>query len=804
MPEKNLIQQIRQDSGVMIQPPEKTNNRTAIILIVEDDQSMLDGMNDLLEIADLGYDITVLQANDGQMALDVMAEHEPDLIISDVMMPQMGGYEFLNHVRANPEWIQIPFIFVTAKGEEPDIRKGRLSDADLYITKPFVISKLLTLIHTQLDLAYERKQARQRNIESLKKNILQILNHEFRTPLTYVTAYYEMLADSVTEFTDGRNYREYLRGIQAGCLRLTRLVDDFIRVMELRSGEAQANFLARARQVPNLSALLKETVTAHQNMGSEVPYEITYLIPDRLPAIFGDPDSLVNIIERLLNNAIKFTDTSRGRVNHITVSATVQGKFIHIMIADEGMGFPASMKSQIFEPFVQYNRGVFEQQGAGTGLAIVNGLVRLHNGRTEVESQEGVGSKFTVILPVYQRQKASEAGSDSGEAGKPPATVLVVEDDRNLLNGLEDLLTIFDGKYKLNVLTALNGKLALDVISQQVPDLIISDIMMPQMSGYEFLKYVRENEQWLHIPFIFLTAKGERQDEYEGFRRGVDEYITKPYDSDDVLRFVEKQLDKHFHNQNRIAQSFDHLKRSIINLITPDFRTPLASVSEHSDELAKALQEANTDADLKHSLRGIQDNSLRLTHLIEDFISLAELKTGEAWTAHSLKAYPITNFGSQLFESCQTLGQLEVAEGWRVEMTTISDMPRVEADWATMHEALERIVTVGIQRSEPQSSAKEVLFSVFNTKSSTVEIVISFSSELNDDVVAEITEILATDDPDLLKYPQFGPNLFIAKGYVALHKGKLLFSKGKSAGFHFVIQLPVYQDGPLKAAESEA
>lgn len=153
----------------VMQSNTQDNSRTATILIVEDDQFMLDGMNDLLEIADLGYTITVLQANDGQMAINIMANHEPDLIISDVMMPQMGGYEFLNHVRANPNWIQIPFIFVTAKGEEPDIRKGRLSDADLYITKPFVISELLTLIHAQLDMAYERNAARRRNIDSLKK-----------------------------------------------------------------------------------------------------------------------------------------------------------------------------------------------------------------------------------------------------------------------------------------------------------------------------------------------------------------------------------------------------------------------------------------------------------------------------------------------------------------------------------------------------------------------------------------------------------------------------------------------------------
>ncbi len=777
-----------------MQLAEKTNSRTATILIVEDDQSMLDGMNDLLEIADLGYDITVLQANDGRMALDVMAEHEPDLIISDVMMPQMGGYEFLHHVRANPEWIQIPFIFVTAKGEEPDIRKGRLSDADLYITKPFVISELLTLIHAQLDMAYERRQARERNIESLKKNILQILNHEFRTPLTYVTAYYEMLADSLTEFTDGRNYREYLRGIQAGCFRLTRLVDDFVRVMELRSGEAQANYLSRAKPLSDLSGLLKEIIAAHQDVATEGQYTLTGEIPDKLPLIFGDPVGITDILGRLLSNAIKFTDPSSGRLNHITIEVSVQGKNIYIVVSDQGIGFPPHMKHQIFEPFVQYNRGIIEQQGAGTGLAIVKGWVQLHNGRIEAESQEGKGSKFTVVLPVYQRQKAQDALAGFSEEGKATATVLVVEDDRNLLNGLEDLLTIFEGKYKLSVLTALNGQEALDVLNQEVPDLIISDIMMPKMSGYEFLLRVRENPQWLHIPFIFLTAKGEKQDEYEGFRRGVDEYITKPYDSDDMLRYVEKQLDKYFHNQNLVAQSFDDLKRSIINLISPDFRTPLASVSEHSDELSKALQDANTDSDLKHSLRGIQDNSLRLTRLIEDFISLAELKTGEAWTAHSLKAFPSSNLGSMVFETCQTLKQRDDMSDWQIDMATLTDMPKVKADSATLQEAIERLVYIGAQQSDPSSKTNEILFSLYNRKSGKVEIVITFSTELSDETHAKFMEILANEEPDLLQFPEYGPSLYIAKGYTMLHNGTLLFGKGKKSGFHFAIQLPVYQE----------
>ncbi|HFE66715.1 MAG TPA: response regulator, partial [Chloroflexi bacterium] len=146
------------------------------ILLVEDNQAMLDGMKDLLEISDTGYDISVLPASDGRQALALMTDHLPDLIVSDVMMPNMGGYEFLDEVRRKPEWRHIPFIFVTAKGEKEDKRQGKLSDADLYITKPFVVTQLLELIRIQLDRTRSRQQAQQQMADSLKKDLLQILN----------------------------------------------------------------------------------------------------------------------------------------------------------------------------------------------------------------------------------------------------------------------------------------------------------------------------------------------------------------------------------------------------------------------------------------------------------------------------------------------------------------------------------------------------------------------------------------------------------------------------------------------------
>ena len=126
-------------------------------------------------------------------------------------------------------------------------------------------------------------------------------------------------------------------------------------------------------------------------------------------------------------------------------------------------------------------------------------------------------------------------------------------------------------------------------------------------------------------------------------------------------------------------------------------------------------------------------------------------------------------------------------------MTTNSDMPTVEADWSTLQEAIERVVLLSIQHSVPSARKEELTFSLYNGKSSNIEIVISVSAGLDDQTVARFNEILSNDEPDLLQFPEYGPSLYIAKGYILLHKGQLLFSRGKQSGFHFAIKLPVYQ-----------
>ena len=249
----------------------------AIILLVEDDHSMLTGMKDLLQLVNIGYAVQVFTAENGKLALEVMADITPDLIVSDIMMPQMEGFEFLEHVRQNPAWLHIPVIFLTAKGSKQDVHKGRTSGADLYITKPFNSGEFIELIKTQLDRKFQLQYTRQRTVNTLKKDILQILNHEFRTPLTYVTAYYEMLADSMNFVQEDESFDEYLRGIQVGCVRLTRLVDDFIQVMDIRSGEMEQRFQKQVRRLDDLGQYLQQAIDATHVVADELGVNVCYL-----------------------------------------------------------------------------------------------------------------------------------------------------------------------------------------------------------------------------------------------------------------------------------------------------------------------------------------------------------------------------------------------------------------------------------------------------------------------------------------------------------------------------------------------
>lgn len=376
------------------------NERRTTILVVEDDTHLMEGIRDILELN--GYE--VLTATNGVMGLDVLRAQPipPDLIVSDIMMPRMNGYDFFQSVRDENGWVAIPFIFLTAKGEREDIRKGKRMGAEDYVVKPFDADDLLIAVSAKLDRKKQLDAVWRTEVTSIKNNILTILNHELRTPLTYVVAYADMLHRDAAEL-GAEDMRSFLRGINTGANRLRRLVESFILLVELETGTAASTYSWRSHPVDDYDTLLYTIQQKFAEFARERNVTLEFEVQNNLPPVRADTEYLASAVECLVDNAIKFSDRS-GSV--VMICIYTQANDVCLSVRDHGRGIPAKELNSIFDPFYQINREKYEDQGAGAGLAIVDGVVRIHGGRVTVDSVFGEGSTFVIHLPIIDNTNA--------------------------------------------------------------------------------------------------------------------------------------------------------------------------------------------------------------------------------------------------------------------------------------------------------------------------------------------------------------------------------------------------------------
>jgi two-component system sensor histidine kinase/response regulator len=364
----------------------------AHLLVVEDEPYLLDSIRYILEIDN--YHVTI--AKNGLEALNILNTEgtvKPDLIVSDIMMPHMDGFEFLRQVRNNPDWVFIPFIFLTAKGSRQDVHQGKLLGVDDYLTKPFDSDDLLVAVASKLGRYYGFQNAQARAIGDIKRNILTILNHEFRTPLTSVVGYSDMLQDGDVSQMNANEIKSYLTEINSGAIRLRRLVENFITLVDLRTGDAQKNYEGRRQIITSVDTILKNAIEKVFN-NEKVTCECQLIMDDTLPHIIGDAEYIHIIFNELLNNSVKFTTNSQP----VLVEArNVEHKLL-IKIRNFGRSIRPEHIQYIWDEFYQSERAEFEDQGAGSGLAIVKGLIELHNAEIFVESANDQ-TCFTLIFP---------------------------------------------------------------------------------------------------------------------------------------------------------------------------------------------------------------------------------------------------------------------------------------------------------------------------------------------------------------------------------------------------------------------
>jgi signal transduction histidine kinase/DNA-binding response OmpR family regulator len=402
----------------------------------------------------------------------------------------------------------------------------------------------------ELNLKLKQAEARQlRELDHLKSNFFANISHEFRTPLTLILGPIRKALNAlpvqevVPSAQEVRVPARELKVVERNALRLHNLVNQLLDLSKLDSGKM------RLQVAPgDLLRFVRQVVFSFESLAERNKIHFETKFPDKLEDSWYDADKLEKILSNLLSNAFKFTPEG----GKIAVELTLQGEQVNISIQDSGPGMTADEANRIFERFYQVEGT--QDQGTGIGLSLVHELVKLYRGEILVDSEKGRGALFSVRLPYKQSGFTPEdlshslqkphalslTASDSIPLEEPleEATtedngqplVLIVEDNYDLRNFIADTLS-----ESYRIILAEHGKKGLETAIAETPDLIISDVLMPEMNGFELSERLKNDQRTSHIPIILLTAKAGQAHKLKGLETGADDYLTKPFDQKELL-----------------------------------------------------------------------------------------------------------------------------------------------------------------------------------------------------------------------------------------------------------------------------
>ncbi len=377
-----------------------TTPHAARILIVDDDPIVRSLMRATLE----NDDFVVIEAEDGVEGCEACALHRPDLVLADVVMPRMDGYELCRQLRSQAEFAHLPIVVVTSLDDIPSIAEAYDAGATDFIPKPInwlVLNQRARYI-LRASQAFEELK---RNRDSLmiakeeaeaanraKTEFLANMSHELRTPLNAIIGFSGMMSDRVFGPLDGR-YGEYAKIIHDSGEHLLSIINGILDL-----AKSDANRMAVASEAVDLAHVVKLSTGIVVEMARKAEIAFSTETGDALPAMRGDPGKLTQILVNLLSNAIKFTPTG-GSVRLKVACAGSRG--VLFTVEDTGIGMSAEEIPVALAPFGQIDRGLNRKyDGAGLGLPLTKRLVELHGGKFEIDSTPGAGTTVRVFLPL--------------------------------------------------------------------------------------------------------------------------------------------------------------------------------------------------------------------------------------------------------------------------------------------------------------------------------------------------------------------------------------------------------------------
>jgi len=341
------------------------------ILVVEDSKEVLNNISQILSIS--GYDVDT--AENGKAGLEKANKNLPDLIISDIMMPEMDGHRFFSELKKNPATSLIPFIFLTAKASPEAVREGMKEGADDYIVKPFRAADLLDAVKTRIT----KRSRWDSKLKEITSNISNCVPHELRTPLVSIIGLTDIMCSDIDELKRDEMI-DMLKMIQTSSKKLHNTIEKFLlysSVVLSSNGKEQAGSNTKAEVIDIKIPLntIARTKMATENRIADLQMDLNGAF------INIDPGYFKFIIEEIIENAIKFSP--KGTPVEISTE-TLAGK-VNIKITDHGRGMTEQELNSI-GPFLQHNREYFQQSGIGLGLVIIKKLVSLYGGEIFIDS----------------------------------------------------------------------------------------------------------------------------------------------------------------------------------------------------------------------------------------------------------------------------------------------------------------------------------------------------------------------------------------------------------------------------------
>jgi signal transduction histidine kinase/DNA-binding response OmpR family regulator len=415
---------------------------------------------------------------------------------------------------------------------------------------------------TELALVTQQAESKRlKEMDLLKSNFFANISHEFRTPLTLIIAPLRDLIAGKTIKNPSSTYKMMLRNGE----RLLELINQLLDLSKLEAGKLQ---LQASEQ--NMNQWIRPIFYAFESLADTKQIDYQLHLPKESVFAWIDQDKMEKVITNLLSNAFKFTPEE----GQIQLSIAQKEEQLLFKVSDNGLGIPKEKLPSIFNRFFQIDDSSTKAyEGTGIGLALVKELVDLHQGKIEVESAPNKGTHFTISLPLGARHlkepekvklppivTASKPSIIPTEVSdhktttspNPPNTpiVLIVEDNADIRQYISETL---EGDYQ--IITAANGKIGVETAKKQVPDLIISDVMMPEMDGTMLTKQLKTESSTSHIPIILLTARAERADKLLGLKTGADDYLVKPFDKIELQQRVHNLIQQRKLLREKYSQS---------------------------------------------------------------------------------------------------------------------------------------------------------------------------------------------------------------------------------------------------------